>query len=129
MQNHLDCEGSLLVEGGDNCQRATACILTSPKCHSRKVTHVMRGCIMQCIPAESLQLTARLADWARASRIQSGLLWPEVGTAFVCVTNLEEKTFSDNLTKLCPFQHFPAQHLCSPQDLYDFLTFTPFKVS
>ena len=98
MQNQLDCEESLLVEDGDNYQRDTDYFL--PISYSTADSHQYYERLHNAvwIYAESLQQIARLADWARATRTQSGLLWPEVGITVVCVTNLEEKTFrfSDN---------------------------------
>ena len=98
MHNQLDFEGSLLVEDGDKYQRDTA--YTIPFSFSTADSHPYYGRLHNAvwIYTESLQQIARLDDLARATRTQSGLIFPEVGITVVCVTNLEEKTFrfSDN---------------------------------
>ena len=122
MQNHFDCEGSLLVENGDNnCQEPLPAFSFLPIALQTSHSYYERLHNAVNHYAESLQQIARVADWARATRIQSGLLWPEVGTT-LCDKS-ERKDISASVTTLLNcvlFSTFQPQHLCSPQDLMIF---------
>ena len=75
--------GISVGRGWRQLPRATACTL--PSSTSLQTSHSYYERLHNAVYpyGESLQQIARVADWARATRIQSGLLWPEVGTTFV----------------------------------------------
>ena len=123
MKNHSDCEGSRLVKIQAGFEEPlvklpTTVHLSSPNSCMWRFTNNMRGCIIPHF--ESIASCFLGADWlARATSIQSGLLWPEVG--YTCVEKIWKKRFLVSDIHLCLSLIFSA--LSSPSTSAHLRTF------